>query len=115
MRELSIQEKRNLMDILAHCSDEYKKFYNDYLEVNKELGFKCNGVDTYDIFDKYVATIWFAGGTCIECFDISNPNWRNSLIDNIDVYRKFMKKHIELQKKKMVKDRIKELSKDFES
>lgn len=40
MRELSIQEKRNLRDNLAHCSDEYRKFYNGYLEVNKELGLK---------------------------------------------------------------------------
>lgn len=34
MQELNIQEKRNLMYNLAHCSDEYRKFYNGYLEVN---------------------------------------------------------------------------------
>ena len=66
MRELSIQEKRNLKDNLAHCSDEYIKFYNGYLEVNKELGFKCNGADTYDHFDWYVAAIKI--GTLIECY-----------------------------------------------
>lgn len=51
MQELSKQEKINLRYNLAHCSDEYRKFYNGYLEVNKELGFKCNGADTYDHFD----------------------------------------------------------------
>lgn len=111
MRELSIQEKRNLNDNLAHCSDDYRKFYNGYLEVNKELGFKCNGADTYDHFDWYVAAIKI--GTLIECYNITNPK-TTKLIRNIDEYREFMKKHIELQKKKIVEDRIKELSEDFE-
>ena len=112
MRELSIQEKRNLRDNLAHCSDEYRKFYNGYLEVNKELGLKCNGVDTYDHFDLLVAEITM--GNKIKCLDIlSNPK-KTKLIYNIDEYRKFMIKHIELQKKQIVKDRIKELSEDFE-
>jgi hypothetical protein len=111
MRELSIQEKRNLNDNLAHCSDDYRKFYNGYLEVNKELGFKCNGADTYDHFDWYVAAIKI--GTLIECYNITNPK-TTKLIRNIDEYREFMKKHIELQKKQIVKDRIKELSEDFE-
>lgn len=111
MRELSKQEKRNLSYNLAHCSDEYRKFYNGYLEVNKELGFKCNGVDTYDHFDLLVAEITM--GNKIRCFDITNTN-KTKLIWNIDEYRKFMIKHIELQKKQIVKDRIKELSEDFE-
>lgn len=111
MRELSIQEKRNLKDNLAHCSDEYRKFYNGYLEVNKELGFKCNGADTYDHFDWYVAAIKI--GYVIECYNITNPK-KTKLIHNIDEYRAFMKKHIELQKKQIVKNRIKELNEDFE-
>ena len=111
MRELSLQEKRNLKDNLAHCSDEYRKFYNGYLAVNKELGFKCNGADTYDHFDWYVASIKI--GTVIECYDISNPN-KTKLFHNINHYRAFMKKHIELQKKQMVANRIKELNGDFE-
>ena len=111
MRELSIQEKRNLRDNLAHCSDEYRKFYNGYLEVNKELGLKCNGADTYDHFDWYVAAIKI--DTLIECYNITNPK-KSKLIRNIDEYRNFMKKHIELQKKQIVEDRIKELSEDFE-
>lgn len=112
MRELSIQEKRNLRDNLAHCSDEYRKFYNGYLEVNKELGFKCNGADTYDHFDWYVAAIKI--GNVIECYDIASNPKRTKLIHNINHYREFMKKHIELQKKQIVEDRIKELSEDFE-
>ena len=111
MRELSQQEKRNLKDNLAHCSEEYRKFYNGYLEVNKELGFKCNGADTYDHFDWYVAAIKI--GNVIECFDITNPN-ETKLIHNINHYRSFMKKHIELQKKQMVEERIKELNGDFD-
>lgn len=111
MQELSIQEKRNLRYNLAHCSDEYRKFYNGYLEVNKELGFKCNGADTYDHFDWYVAAIKV--DTVIECYNITNPK-KSKLIRNIDEYRAFMKKHIELQKKQIVEDRIKELSEDFE-
>ena len=111
MRELSQQEKRNLKDNLAHCSEEYRKFYNGYLEVNKELGFKCNGADTYDHFDWYVAAIKI--GNVIECYDITNPN-ETKLIHNINHYREFMKKHIELQKKQMVEERIKELNGDFE-
>ena len=111
MQELSLQEKRNLKDNLAHCSDEYRKFYNGYLEVNKELGFKCNGADAYDHFDWYVAAIKI--GIIIECFDITNSK-KTKLIHNIDEYREFMKKHIELQKKQMVEERIKELSEDFE-
>ena len=91
MRELDKQEERNLRDNLAHCSAEYRKFYNGYLEVNKELGFKCNGVMTYDHFDWYVAIIKL--GIIIECYDISNTN-ETKLIHNIDEYRKFMKKHI---------------------
>lgn len=39
---------------------------------------------------------------------------KTKLIHSIDEYRKFMIKHIELQKKQIVKDRIKELSEDFE-
>lgn len=112
MRELSLQEKRNLRYNLAHCSDEYRKFYNGYIEVNKELGFKCNGVDTYNHFDLLVAEITM--GNKIKCLDIlSNPK-KTKLIHSIDEYRNFMKKHIELQKKQIVKDRIKELSEDFE-
>ena len=49
----------------------------------------------------------------IECYNITNPK-KSKLIRNIDEYRAFMKKHIELQKKQIVKDRIKELSEDFE-
>ncbi|MBO7526846.1 MAG: hypothetical protein J6T74_03000 [Clostridia bacterium] len=49
----------------------------------------------------------------IECYNITNPN-KTKLIRNIDEYRAFMKKHIELQKKQMVANRIKELSEDFE-
>ena len=111
MRELSLQEKRNLKDNLAHCSEEYRKFYNGYLEVNKELGFKCNGADTYDHFDWYVAAIKI--GNVIECYDIANPN-ETKLIHNINHYRAFMKRHIELQKKQIVADRIKELNEDFD-
>ena len=44
---------------------------------------------------------------------ITNPK-KTKLIHNIDEYRAFMKKHIELQKKQIVEDRIKELSEDFE-
>lgn len=111
MQELSIQEKRNLRDNLAHCSDEYRKFYNGYLEVNKELGLKCNGVDTYDHFDFLVATITVSNK--IHCFDILHPI-KTKFIYNIDEYRNLMQKRIELQKKQIVKDRIKELSEDFE-
>ena len=111
MRELSIQEKRNLRDNLAHCSDEYRKFYNGYLEVNKELGFKCNGTYTYDQFDRCVAIIKLC--TLIECLDISSIPMKTKLIHSIDEYRNLMQKHIELQKKQIVKDRIKELSEDF--
>lgn len=111
MQELNLQEKRNLRDNLAHCSNEYRKFYNGYLEVNKELGFKCNGADTYDHFDWYVAAIKI--GIIIECYDITNPK-ETKLIHKIDEYREFMKRHIELQKKQMVADRIRELSEDFE-
>ena len=112
MRELRKKKKRNLRDNLAHCSDEYRKFYNGYLEVNNELGLKCNGVDTYDHFDWLVAEITMCNK--IKCLDIlSNPK-KTKLIYNIDEYRKFMIKHIELQKKQIVKDRIKEISEDFE-
>ena len=110
MQELNIQEKRNLMYNLAHCSDEYRKFYNGYLEVNKELGLKCNGVDTYDHFDLLVAEITM--GNKIKCLDILHPI-KTKFIYNIDEYRNLMQKHIELQKKQIVKDRIKELSEDF--
>lgn len=112
MRELSIQEKRNLNDNLAHCSDEYRKFYNGYIEVNKELGLKCNGTYTYDQFDRCVAIITVSNK--INCLDISSIPMKTKLIWNIDEYRKLMIKHIELQKKQIVKDRIKELSEDFE-
>lgn len=112
MRELSTEEKRNLSEYLAHCSDEYRKFYNGYLEVNKELGFKCNGTYTYDQFDRCVAIITVSNK--INCLDISSIPMQTKLIYSIDEYRKLMQKHIELQKKQIVKDRIKELSEDFE-
>ena len=112
MQELSKQEKINLRYNLAHCSDEYRNFYNGYLEVNKELGFKCNGADTYDHFDLLVAEITM--GNKIKCLDISSNPKKTKLVYNIHEYSKLMIKHIELQKKQIVKDRIKELSEDFE-
>ena len=110
MRELTDEEKRTIEYSVEFLGEEFKAFYNDYLEVNKELGFRCNSVETYDYQDRWVSEIKIK--KCICCYDITN----NKFTDIFDIaeYRKFLLRHIELKKKKMLEDKINELKKDFE-
>lgn len=57
MRELTDEEKRTIEDNIVYLGEEYKAFYNDYIAVNKELGFRCNSVETYDYQDRWVSEI----------------------------------------------------------
>ena len=42
MRELTDEEKRAVEYSIDYLGEEFKAFYNDYISVNKELGFRCN-------------------------------------------------------------------------
>lgn len=110
MRELTDELKRTIEDNIKYLGEEFKVFYNDYLAVNKELGFRCNSVETFDYQDCCVAVIKIR--KCICCYDITSNQFKD--IFDIAEYRKFLLRHIELKKKQMLEDKIKNLEKDFE-
>ena len=109
MRELTDEEKRTIEYSVEFLGEEFKAFYNDYISVNKELGFRCNSVETYDYQDRWVSEIKL--GTRICCYDITTNKFKD--IYDIAEYKKFLLRHIELKKKKMLEDKINELKKDF--
>jgi hypothetical protein len=110
MRELTDEEKRAIENNIDYLGEEFKAFYNDYIAVNKELGFRCNSVETYDYQDRWVSEIKIK--KCICCYDITTNKFKD--IFDIAEYRKFLLRHIELKKKKMLEDKINEIEKDFE-
>ena len=110
MRELTDEEKSAVEYSINYLGEEFKAFFNAYIAVNKELGLRCNSIDTFDYQDRWIAEI--KTGKYISCYDITTNKFKD--IYDIAEYRNFLLRHIELKKKKMLEDKINELKKDFE-